>query len=144
MLDQQAAQVGVEDALLKAIAWRESSWLMVDAPDGGMGVMQLMPDTVRWLQSTYVPGAWDPHDLTANIHAGAEMLLLYSRLYGGDVAKIAAAYHGGMGAVDRRRHEQARDEPLHPERHRLPQRVPERDVAAVVTLPSETPPGTRR
>jgi LysM repeat protein len=99
VLDQQAAQVGVEGALLKAIAWRESSWLMVDAPDGGMGVMQLMPDTVRWLQSTYVPGAWDPHDLTANIHAGAEMLLLYSRLYGGDVAKIAAAYHGGMGAV---------------------------------------------
>ncbi len=100
ILDQQAAQVGVEDALLKAIAWRESSWLMVDAQDGGIGVMQLMPDTVRWLQSTYVPGAWDPHDLTANIHAGAEMLLLYSRLYGGDVAKIAAAYHGGMGAVN--------------------------------------------
>ena len=100
LLDQQAAQVGVEDALLKAIAWRESSWMMVDAPDGGMGVMQLMPDTVRWLQSTYVPGAWDPHDLAANIHAGAAMLLLYSRLYNGDVAKIAAAYHGGMGAVN--------------------------------------------
>jgi LysM repeat protein len=99
VLDQQSAQVGVENALLKAIAWRESSWRMVDAADGGIGVMQLMPYTVDWLKSTYVPGAWDPHNLVDNIHAGATLLLVYSHLYGGDLTKVAEAYHGGMGVV---------------------------------------------
>lgn len=99
VLDQQAAEVGVEDAFLRAIAWRESNWRMVDAADGGIGVMQLMPDTVTWLKSTYVPGAWDPHNLIDNVHAGAVLLLVYSQLYGGDLTKAATAYHGGMGVV---------------------------------------------
>ncbi len=99
VLDQQATTVGVEDAFLKAIAWRESNWRMVDAADGGIGVMQLMPDTVSWLKSTYVPGAWDPHNLTDNVHAGAVLLLVYSQMYGGDLTKAATAYHGGMGVV---------------------------------------------
>jgi LysM repeat protein len=99
VLDQMAAQVGVENALLKAIAWRESNWRMLDAADGGIGVMQLMPDTVTWLQQTYLPGSWDPHNLSDNVRAGAVVLRVYSDLYGGDVAKIATAYHGGMGAV---------------------------------------------
>jgi LysM repeat protein len=99
VLAQQAAAVGVDCALLKAVAWRESNWRMVDAPDGGIGVMQLMPDTVGWLKRYYIPGPWDPHDLMANVHAGAVLLLLYSRLYGGDIARIVAAYHGGMGAL---------------------------------------------
>jgi soluble lytic murein transglycosylase-like protein len=99
VLAQQAAAVGVDTALLKAVAWRESNWRMVDAPDGGIGVMQLMPDTVWWLKQYYIPGAWDPHDLVANVHAGAVLLLLYSHLYGDDMARIVAAYHGGMGAL---------------------------------------------
>jgi LysM repeat protein len=99
VLDQMSAQLGVENALLKAIAWRESNWRMLDSADGGIGVMQLMPDTVQWLQQTYLPGSWDPHNLSDNVRAGAVVLQVYSRLYGGDVAKIATAYHGGMGAV---------------------------------------------
>jgi len=99
VLDQQSATVGIEDALLKAIAWRESSWRMVDAADGGIGVMQLMPDTVTWLRTTYVPGAWDPHNLTDNVHAGAVLLLVYSHMYGGNLTNVATAYHGGMGVV---------------------------------------------
>jgi LysM repeat protein len=101
VLAQQAAAVGVDCALLKAVAWRESNWRMVDAPDGGIGVMQLMPDTVGWLKRYYIPGTWDPHDLVANVHAGAVLLRLYSRLYGGDPTRIVAAYHGGMGALSR-------------------------------------------
>ena len=99
VLDQQSATVGIENALLKAIAWRESSWRMVDAADGGIGVMQLMPDTVDWLKATYVPGTWDPHNLTDNVHAGAVLLLAYDRMYAGDLTRVATAYHGGMGAV---------------------------------------------
>jgi len=99
VLDQQSAIVGIEGALLKAVAWRESSWRMVDAADGGIGVMQLMPDTVDWLKTTYVPGAWDAHNLTDNVHAGAVLLLVYDRMYGGDIARVATAYHGGMGVV---------------------------------------------
>ena len=101
VLAQQAAAVGVDCALLKAVAWRESNWRMVDAPDGGMGVMQLMPDTVGWLKRYYIPGTWDPHDLVANVHAGAVLLRLYSRLYGSDPTRVVTAYHGGMGALSR-------------------------------------------
>ena len=99
VLDQQSASVGIENAFLKAIAWRESNWRMVDAADGGIGVMQLMPDTVDWLKATYVPGSWDAHNLTDNVHAGAVLLLAYDRMYGGDLTRVATAYHGGMGAV---------------------------------------------
>lgn len=99
VLAQQAALVGIDATLLDAVAWRESSWRMVDAPDGGIGVMQLMPATVAWLKATYLPGAWDPHDLSANVHAGAVLLAVYSRQYGGDATRIATAYHGGQGAV---------------------------------------------
>ena len=101
VLAQQAAAVGVDSALLKAVAWRESNWRMVDAPDGGIGVMQLMPDTVGWLKRYYIPGTWDPHDLVANVHAGAVLLRLYSRLYGSDPTRVVTAYHGGMGALSR-------------------------------------------
>src|ERR687885_641594 len=101
VLAQQAAVVGVDCALLKAVAWRKSNWRMVDAPDGGIGVMQLMPDTVGWLKRYYIPGTWDPHDLVANVHAGAVLLRLYSRFYGSDPTRVVTAYHGGMGALSR-------------------------------------------
>ncbi len=103
VLDAQAAQVGIEDSFLKAIAFKESTWRMVTAYDGGIGVMQLMPDTVTWLKNSYVPGAWDPYALTDNVHAGAVLLQAYSTMYGGDLARVATAYHGGMGAVSQTR-----------------------------------------
>ncbi len=98
-LDAQSAQVGIEDALLKAIAFRESSWRMVDATDGGIGVMQLMPYTVTWLKQGIVPGNWDAHNYVDNIHAGAGLLRYYSNIYAGDLISVATAYHGGAGVV---------------------------------------------
>jgi len=102
VLDSQATAIGLDPTLLKAIAWRESAWRMVDASDGGIGVMQLMPGTVDWLKSAFVPGLWDPHTLAGNVRAGAILLLFYNRIYGGDSVKVATAYHGGMGVVGRR------------------------------------------
>ncbi len=98
-LDVQSAQVGIEDALLKAIAFRESSWRMVDATDGGIGVMQLMPYTVTWLKQGIVPGDWDAHNYVDNIHAGASLLRYYSNIYAGNLISVATAYHGGAGVV---------------------------------------------
>jgi len=98
-LDVQSAQVGIEDALLKAIAFRESSWRMVDATDGGIGVMQLMPYTVTWLKQGIVPGDWDAHNYVDNIHAGATLLRYYSNIYAGNLISVATAYHGGAGVV---------------------------------------------
>ncbi len=102
VLDSQATALGLDPTLLKAIAWRESAWRMVDASDGGIGVMQLMPGTVDWLKSAFIPGLWDPHTLAGNVHAGAILLLFYNRIYGGDSVKVATAYHGGMGVVGQR------------------------------------------
>lgn len=99
ILNQQADRVGVDRTLLKAIAWRESAWQMVDATDGGIGVMQLMPYTVTWLRRQYIPGSWSAHSVIDNIHAGAVLLHIYSLIYGGNERAIVMAYHGGSSVV---------------------------------------------
>ncbi len=64
---------------------------------GAMGLMQIMPDTWRYLRGRYGLGAdpFDPHD---NIFAGAAYLReLYAR-YG--YPDLFAAYNAGPGRVD--------------------------------------------
>lgn len=62
---------------------------------GAMGLMQLMPDTARWL------GVEDPYDSEANADAAARYLRLLQARYRGDAQRIAAAYNAGPGRVPR-------------------------------------------
>jgi len=91
-----AAKVsGVDEAWLRAIAHVESGYRAEAlSPKGAQGVMQLMPETAAAYEVT------DPFDPNQSIQAGALHLRDLIRRYPGDLARVAAAYNAGAGAVD--------------------------------------------
>lgn len=97
ILTSEAQAEGVDVGLLKAIAWQESGWRMVTASDGGIGIMQLMPDSVDWVSTTLLGSPINPYDPTDNIRAGAIMLHYYLSIL--DVQDAIAAYHQGLVSV---------------------------------------------
>jgi soluble lytic murein transglycosylase-like protein len=100
ILATEAQRAGLDVGLVKALAWQESGWQMVTATDGGLGVMQLMPDSVTWAGGTLLGYSINPYDPTQNIRAGVAMLKYYMGVYNGDVRHALAAYHQGMASVD--------------------------------------------
>ncbi|HVC83277.1 MAG TPA: LysM peptidoglycan-binding domain-containing protein [Chloroflexota bacterium] len=99
ILTTEAQAEGLDVGLLKAIAWQESGWRMVTAADGGIGIMQLMPDSVDWVSNTLLGSPINPYNPTDNIKAGAIMLRYYLSIYS-DAAHAIAAYHQGMASVN--------------------------------------------
>jgi len=90
-----AAQHGVSERLVTAVAWQESRLNQTAvSPKGARGVMQLMPGTAAEL------GA-DAHDLQSNVQGGTAYLASMLRRFEGDVPKALAAYNAGPGAVSR-------------------------------------------
>jgi len=98
ILTTQAQAAGVAPSLLKAVAWQESGWRMIVANDGGIGVMQLMPGTVDWIDATLLGRRIDPYNPTDNVHAGAALLRYYLDLLGNERLAVAA-YHQGLHGV---------------------------------------------
>jgi len=98
ILTTQARAAGVAPSLLKAVAWQESGWQMIVANDGGIGVMQLMPGTVDWIDTTLLGRRIDPYNATDNVRAGAVLLRYYLDLLG-DERLAVAAYHQGLHGV---------------------------------------------
>lgn len=92
-----AAQLhGLDPALLKAVAWRESNGRMAAVSNrGALGVMQLMPATAAEL-------GVNPNDLADNIRGGALYLRQQIERFG-SVPLALAAYNAGPGAVIRYR-----------------------------------------
>ncbi len=67
--------------LQEAIAWQESGWqINVIACDGGIGLMQLQPTTVTWLNNYYGISD-DPYTLTGNADLGARYISYYYSFY---------------------------------------------------------------
>jgi LysM repeat protein len=95
----EAQRAGIDPALVKAIAWQESGWQMVTAGDGGMGVMQLMPDSVTWASNTLLGYTVNPYNVVDNVRAGVAILHYYLGVYP-DAQHAIAAYHQGMASVD--------------------------------------------
>ncbi len=62
-------------SLIEAFGWQESGWQEnVVACDGGIGVMQLQPETVTWLNQSDGTN-YDPKTLDGNIHLGVAMAI---------------------------------------------------------------------
>ena len=98
LLTMQAQAAGVDPALVKAVAWQESGWRMVTAADGGIGIMQLMPDTVSWVETTLLGQRIAPYAAVDNVRAGVALLAYYLKVFGSERLAIAA-YHQGFQGV---------------------------------------------
>ncbi|MGA5817492.1 transglycosylase SLT domain-containing protein [Kitasatospora sp. NPDC094028] len=68
--------------LVKAIAWQESGWQSgIVACDGGIGTMQIMPNTVSWMNGKFGTTS-DPATLAGNVQLGSQLLDWLVAYYG--------------------------------------------------------------
>ncbi len=102
-LERQSAAHGVRTSLVKAVAMKESAWRQ-DAVSsaGAVGVMQVMPDTARFVNEVLDPGPeLDLRDADGNVHLG--VMYLDHMLEQMPTEKDAlAAYYSGPGSVGAR------------------------------------------
>lgn len=113
--------ITVPTHLMKAVAWQESGWQStIIACDGGIGTMQIMPDTASWMNTRFGT-SHDVDTLAGNTMIGAAYLEWLVK-YFGDVwfdgsydlnpahcpqvttpcllNAVIASYNYGFGAVD--------------------------------------------
>lgn len=99
LLDDTAAAFGLDPALVKAVAWRESRWNQrVVSSQDAIGVMQVRPVTGQ-VASEHVGRDLDLYDVEDNITAGVAYLHLLHHRMGGDLSRALAAYYQGARSV---------------------------------------------
>ncbi len=102
LLTWWAEEYGLDPALVQALAWQESGWRQdAVSPAGAIGVMQLLPETGRWVGAEIVGAPLDviasPSD---NILAGVAFFAwLLDRT--GDEGLALSLYVQGEGSVAR-------------------------------------------
>ena len=91
-----ARKHGVDPRLVAAVAARESAYNPAALSRvGASGIMQLMPETARFL------GVTNALDARENVFGGARYLRTLLDTYRGDLDLTLAAYNAGPGAVQR-------------------------------------------
>jgi len=96
LIDENARVQGVRPDLVRAVMQVESAFNpRARSPKGALGLMQLMPATLRQY------GVGDAFDPTDNVRAGVAYLRALLDRYGNDETLALAAYNAGPGAVDR-------------------------------------------
>ncbi|MST31441.1 transglycosylase SLT domain-containing protein, partial [Acidimicrobiaceae bacterium USS-CC1] len=97
---QWAAVYGVSPALVEAIAWQESGWQAgVVSPAGAVGIGQLLPATVRFIEANLVGATLDPWSANDNIRMMTAFVAYLAAREGGDPCATIAAYYEGPGAL---------------------------------------------
>jgi soluble lytic murein transglycosylase len=101
---REAQQYGLRPAFVAAIILNESSYdPSAVSSVGARGLMQLLPDTGKWVAGKL--GILDYtddllFDAETNLRLGVWYLDFLSDRYGGDPVLVACAYHAGHGNVD--------------------------------------------
>ena len=97
-IEEAARTHGVDPRLVAAVARRESAWNQnAVSRAGACGIMQLMPDTARYL------GVSNVFDARENILGGTRYLRTLLDTFNGDLDLTLAAYNAGPGAVEKYR-----------------------------------------
>ncbi|MEH3052765.1 MAG: LysM peptidoglycan-binding domain-containing protein [Patulibacter minatonensis] len=95
-----AAQHGVSANLTKAVAWQESGWNNgLTSSTGAKGIMQVMPGTWEWINSTLASPPLNRSSAQDNVRAGSLLLRQLLRQTGGDESMALAGYYQGLGSV---------------------------------------------
>jgi transglycosylase-like protein with SLT domain/putative peptidoglycan binding protein/LysM domain-containing protein len=98
-LDRWSAHYGVDPRLARALAWMESGYQNhVVSSVGAVGVMQLLPETWRWVE-TFLIGHRVERTAEGNVQAGVRYLRWQLDQFGGDVSLALAGWYQGARAV---------------------------------------------
>lgn len=101
---EQARDKRLDPALIAGVIYAESKFTGSTSPAGALGLMQLMPETARFIADRSGGTRFELDDLWTpeiNIAYGSWYLRYLLDRYGGDELLALAAYNGGMGNVDR-------------------------------------------
>ena len=95
-----AAEYGVEPSLVAAVIRTESRFNPeVESPQGAYGLMQIRPETARFISERSGIGG-DYRYPKTNIRTGTWYLGYLQQRYGGDERLVLAAYNSGESQVD--------------------------------------------
>ena len=101
---REAGQYGLRPAYVAAIILNESSYdPSAVSSVGARGLMQLLPDTGKWIAGKLGMSDYTEDrlfDAETNLRLGTWYLNFLSDRYGGDPVLVACAYHAGHGNVD--------------------------------------------
>jgi len=100
-VERYSAEFGVDERIIYSVIKVESGFVKdAVSPRGACGLMQLMPDTHRWLADTRREAVGDIFSAEENIKYGTYYLSMLYKKYGN--WKLAlCAYNAGMGNVDK-------------------------------------------
>jgi len=100
LLTHIAAEVGIPDCLVRAVAWAESGWRQdVVSATGAVGIMQIEPFTGDWVARNLAQRRLDIWVAQDNVLAGSLLLQHLWNLHEGDSDAVLAAYYQGAASV---------------------------------------------
>jgi LysM repeat protein len=95
-----AAANGVPPSLADAIGYQESGFNNdLVSPADARGVMQILPGTWQWINSSLAPAPLSPNSAADNVRGGVLMLHSLLNATGGNAAMAAAGYYQGLPSV---------------------------------------------
>ena len=97
-IHEQAVAHGVDPALAKAVAWQESGWQQGAVSSvGAVGIMQVMPDTAKYVNSSLGGHGLSVRTAEGNIHLGVMYLRHMLDTMPTERKALAAYYSGPRG-----------------------------------------------
>lgn len=100
--DGAAAEFGVPADLFKAMTWLESGWQNDKVSSTkAVGIGQLMPDTVAFVNNVLLKAKLDPRKPEHNIRMSARFLAYLLRQNKGDAALALSSYYQGLASMRR-------------------------------------------
>jgi soluble lytic murein transglycosylase len=104
VIRQQAAEKGVDAALIAAVIYAESKFQDQESSAGARGLMQITPDAADTIARNSEATSFELEDLgdpEINIRYGTFLLRELLDRYEGDEAAALAAYNAGPGNADK-------------------------------------------